>query len=362
MGGTLTIDRKQFIQTAEAAAGGNDVIAVVKNNAYNYGLEFSVRAFLEAGIHSFATTSMDEALEIRRISHEAMVFLMNPTYDLETVRENGFHITLPSLEYYHEYREALSGISVHLEYAGLFNRSGFGTSDEMIEVINDVHALPRHARVDVAGVWTHFGYADELEMEEYDVERELWMSLLSDVLETGHVFDYIHSQNSASFARDGLFNGHTHLRLGIALYGSRPYASLPAENYVQSLTLKAPIVQLRRLSANQKCGYGGSYQPENDAKIAVVDIGYGDGILRKRADFDCMINGKRYAIKALMMSHMIVEVDEDVTLDDEVIMYSNDLRIDDYTAQGAGANSEQLGALNYNSLKKVILNDTSVYQ
>ncbi len=190
MGGILTIDRKQFIQTAEAATGGKDVIAVVKNNAYNYGLEFSVRAFLEAGIHSFATTSMDEALEIRRISSEAMVLLMNPTHELDTVRENGFHITLPSLEYYHEYRGALSGISVHLEYAGLFNRSGFSTSEEMVEVINDAHALPRHARVDIAGIWTHFGYADELDMEEYEVERELWMTLLSDVLATGHEFDY----------------------------------------------------------------------------------------------------------------------------------------------------------------------------
>ncbi|WP_031544719.1 alanine racemase [Salinicoccus luteus] len=362
MGGTLTIDRKQFIQTAKAATGGKDVIAVVKNNAYNYGLEFSVKAFLEAGIHSFATTSMDEALEIRKISRDALVFLMNPTYDFQTVRENGFHITLPSMEYYHEYREALSGISVHLEYAGLFNRSGFSTSEEMIEVISDSYALPQNARMDIAGIWTHFGYADELDMEEYEVERELWLTLLSDVLSTGHDFDYIHAQNSASFARDGLFNGHTHLRIGIALYGSRPYATLPVEDYVQSMTLKAPIVQLRRLSAKQRCGYGGSYQPENDTKIAVVDIGYGDGILRKRAEFDCMINGKRYAIRALMMSHMIVEVDEDVSLDDEVIMYSNDLRVDEYTALGAGANSEQLGALNYNSLKKVILNDTNVYQ
>ncbi|MCG1009153.1 alanine racemase [Salinicoccus sp. ID82-1] len=362
MGGTLIIDRAQFIQTAKASTGGEDVIAVVKNNAYNHGLEFSVSAFLEAGIHSFATTSMDEARTIREMAPDAMIFLMNPTYDFESVRSNDFHITLPSLEYYYKYREELTGISVHLEYAGLFNRSGFEDASEMVEVINDNCALPPYNRADMAGVWTHFGYADELDMEEYEVERKMWLDLLSEVMATGRHFKYIHAQNSASFARDGLLGGHTHLRLGIALYGSRPYASLPASDYVQSMTLKASIVQLRNLSASQKCGYGGSYCPERDTMIAVVDIGYGDGILRKRAAFDCLINGRRYPIKALMMSHMIVEVDDEVTMEDEVILYGSDLRIDKFTALGVGANSEQLGALNYNSLKKVILNDTRIYQ
>ncbi|MFC3418256.1 alanine racemase [Salinicoccus hispanicus] len=362
MGGTLIIDRAQFIRTAKASSGGKNVIAVVKNNAYNYGLKFSVSAFLEAGIHSFATTSMDEALTIREMAPDAMIFLMNPTYDLEMVRRNDFHITLPSLEYYYKYRDDLTGISIHLEYAGLFNRSGFEDASDMVEVINDAYALPPHARADIAGIWTHFGYADELDMQEYEVERKMWLDLLSTVMNTGHTFKYIHAQNSASYARDGLFEHHTHLRLGIALYGSRPYATLPASDYEQSMTLKAPIVQLRHLRASQKCGYGGSYEPHEDASIAVVDIGYGDGILRKRAEFDCMINGRRYPIKALMMSHMIVEVDECVDMEDEVILYGNDLRIDEFTALGVGANSEQLGALNYNSLKKVIINDTGVYQ
>lgn len=362
MGGTLIIDRAQFIRTAKRSSGGKDVIAVVKNNAYNYGLEFSVSAFLEAGIHSFATTSMDEARTIRKMAPGAMIFLMNPTYDFESVRSNDFHITLPSLEYYYKYRDELAGICVHLEFAGLFNRSGFDDASDMVEVINDANARPAHLQADIAGVWTHFGYADELDMQEYEVERKMWLSILSTVMETGHTFKYIHAQNSASFARDGLFENHTHLRLGIALYGSRPYAALPVSDYEQSMTLKAPIVQLRHLRASQKCGYGGSYQPDKDASIAVVDIGYGDGILRKRAEFHCMINGRHYPIKALMMSHMIVEVDEEVGMEDEVILYGSDLRIDEFTNLGVGANSEQLGALNYNSLKKVIINDARVYQ
>lgn len=362
MGGTLTIDRKQFIETAKKSADGRDVIAVVKNNAYNYGLEFSVRAFLEAGIHSFATTSLDEAKRVRSQAPDALIFMMNPVRDFEAIYEYGLHITLPSLEYYYEYQNDLSGVNVHLESAGLFNRSGFEDASGMLEVIDHQNSLDPGKRMNIKGIWTHFGYADELDMDEYEIERGMWLELLDVLREAGLTFEIVHAQNSASFARDGILEGHTHLRLGISLYGSRPYSTLSEDDYVQSLELKAEIVQIRNIRADQKCGYGGSYNPGIDSKIAVVDIGYGDGVLRKRAAFDCLINGKRYPIKTLMMSHMIVEIDDNLSIGDDVILYNKEMRIDEFTAKGAGANSEQLGALNYQSLKKVILNDSGIHQ
>lgn len=362
MGGILSIDRKQFIETAKKSAAGKDVIAVVKNNAYNYGLEFAVRSFSEAGIHSFATTSMNEAERIRIYAPEALIFLMNPVRDFKMIYEYDLHVTLPSLEYYYEYQENLSGVNVHFEFAGLFNRSGFEDASAMMEVLQHQQTLDPASRMNIRGIWTHFGYADEMDMDEYEIERGMWLDLLDTLGEAGYTFEIVHAQNSASFARDGLLDGHTHLRLGISLYGSRPYSLLPAEDFIQSLELKAEIVQIRNIRSDQKCGYGGSYEPARDSKFAVVDIGYGDGILRKRADFNCLINNRQYPIKSLMMSHMIVEIDEEVSIGDEVILYNNEMRIDEFTAKGVGANSEQLGALNYQSLKKVILNDSGIHQ
>ena len=53
-----------------------------------------------------------------------------------------------------------------------------------------------------------------------------------------------------------------------------------------------------------------------------------------------------------MMSHMFVEVDDSVNGRDEVILYNNDIRVDEYTFKGVGANSEQLSAMNHDSLIK----------
>ena len=58
-------------------------MAVVKNNAYHYGLEFAVTSFLKVGINTFSTTSLKEAIKVREIAPDATIFLMNAVYDFE---------------------------------------------------------------------------------------------------------------------------------------------------------------------------------------------------------------------------------------------------------------------------------------
>lgn len=102
--------------------------------------------------------------------------------------------------------------------------------------------------------------------------------------------------------------------------------------------------------------YSFAFEVKNDhTQLAVVDIGYGDGILKSRAKHEAIINGKRYPIRALMMSHMFIEVDDEVHAQDEVILYNKDIRIDEFTFKGVGANSEQLSAMNHDSLMKEYL-------
>ena len=147
-------------------------------------------------------------------------------------------------------------------------------------------------------------------------------------------------QNSASYYREGqqVLPYHTHARVGIALYGSRPYRKLDTSRIQQSLTVKGNVIQTREVNAGDYCGYSFAFEATKDhTRLAVVDVGYGDGILKSRARHEAMINGKRYPIRALMMSHMFVEVDDEVHAQDEVVLYNNDIRIDEFTFKGVGA-------------------------
>ena len=357
MSGILTIDREKLVTQAKQVQSGIATIAVVKNNAYNFGLELAVRAFLEAGITAFATTSLKEAEAIRKITEESMVFLLNPTYEFEFVKSLNLSMTLPSLEYYNKYYEELNGINVHIEYAGLFNRSGFESFSEVQEVLNHQMTLDEHERFNIEGAWCHFGYADEFD-GVYETERQNWLDFIGHFKKLDIEPEYIHSQNTASFSRDGLLEGHTHTRLGIGLYGSKPYSGLNNDLFMQPFDLHSTVVQIRDMDEDMPMGYGGSFVADRKTKVAVVDIGYGDGVLRKRAEFDCLINGRRYPIVTLMMSHMLVEVDEDVFINDKVYIYHPEMRLDEYTFKGVGANSEQLATLNYNTLTKEIIHDS----
>ncbi|CDR63602.1 putative alanine racemase [Staphylococcus argenteus] len=354
MTATWSVNTKTFLQNAIAVKNNQPIMAVVKNNAYHYDLEFAVSQFIHAGIDTFSTTSLREAIRVRQLAPHATIFLMNAVYDFDLVREHDIHMTLPSLTFYYEHKEDLADIHVHLEFENLLHRSGLKNLKEIKEVLED-HQQNQNAKMIISGLWTHFGYADEFDVPDYHIEREQWMEIVQTLLSEGYQFDLIHAQNSASFYREEqeLLPRHTHARIGIALYGSRPYSSLHQEDIVQSLTVKANVIQIREVQAGDYCGYSFAFEATKDyTKLAVVDIGYGDGILRTRSKHEALINGKRYPIRALMMSHMFVEVDDNVHAQDEVILYNNNIRIDEYTFKGVGANSEQLSAMNHDSLKK----------
>ncbi len=354
MSGIITIDRKQLVLQAVRIRDGIPTIAVVKNNAYNFGLELAVGAFLEAGITAFATTSLKEAEAIRGMTDDSMIFLLNPTMEFDSVKKLNLSITLPSFTYYEKYHEELAGIDVHIEYAGLFNRSGFDNFEEVESVLQHQSGKDIGNRFNIQGLWCHFGYADEFD-GNYETERKNWLDFLSAFDRLDIHPEYVHSQNTASFVRDSLLPGHTHTRLGIGLYGSKPYSGLNDEMFVQPFEFYSTVVQIRDMDENMPMGYGGSFVAGRKTKVAIVDIGYGDGVLRKRAEHDCLINGRRYPIVSLMMSHMIVEVDEAVSTGDTVYIYHPDMRLDEYTFKGVGANSEQLATLNYNTLTKEIV-------
>lgn len=355
MGGTFQIDEAQFIEQARQFQLEGRTIAVVKNNAYNYGLEFAVKAFAISGIRAFATTSVDDAVKIRHMCGSNVdIILMNPTTEFKRARMFNLHITLPSRDYYDAYKHELHDIHIHIEYAGLFNRSGLSSIEEFQYILNDMKESG--IELNFTGLWTHFGYSDEFD-GIYETERSMWKEFVNDVLELGIEPSIIHAQNSASYVRDGLLDKHSHVRLGIGLYGSKPYADLDDKDFVQSSALSAPIVQFRSLTGGMTLGYGAAFKADEDCTVAVVDIGYGDGVLRARAGHECEIGGKNYPIVALMMSHLVVLVDDNVKGDMPVYLYNSRLRIDKYTNLGVGANSEQLGALNYQSLGREIIYD-----
>ena len=81
-----SVDKQTFLNNVQTVKQQNNIMAVVKNNAYHYGLEFAVEQFLKAGINTFSTTSLKEAIRVRKIAPNATIYLMNEVYEFEELR------------------------------------------------------------------------------------------------------------------------------------------------------------------------------------------------------------------------------------------------------------------------------------
>ncbi|MDO4814433.1 MAG: alanine racemase [Gemella sp.] len=327
----------------------NQIIAVVKNNAYNMELLDSVKVMYENGIDYFATTSLKEAIAIREVYADVNIFLINPTYDFEKVRKYNIEINVASLEYLKENLENIQDLALHLEYAGFMNRAGVKNLEEAKKVVN----FAKENELNLKAFWCHFAHADEFD-GNYEIEKNTIITVYKELSKI-HDFEVRHFQNSASYLRDGLFEIATHIRPGIMLYGSYPYnvkENPTKEKYTpnQAFEVRANVLNIRKLEKNESIGYCNSYVAKEKIQLATIDIGYGDGILRSRlTGKTCLIHGKEYSIVSTMMSHIVIESDDNVNIGDEVVIYSDELPIYSYNKY-CNSNSEQMAVLNKNSL------------
>ena len=354
---TLKIDLKALYNNARFLLDetGGGVIATVKNNGYNFGLERAVTVFYNAGIRSFATTSLKEAVTIREMYENVCVLMLNPCTDFDTLRKYKISCSIANLQWLKDNADNMHDISWHLEWAGFMRRSGCRTEDEFMETLK----FASENSISIDGIWTHFAWADEFdENHMYEQEKEKWLHIQKLACEK-YDFKYIHAQNSASFCRDSKLEGHSHVRVGIILFGCPGYEGWDYKGKIQhALELSAEVISVNKMAPGESIGYCSSFTAdENSAQddgktlAAVINMGYGDGLLRKRViGHEVEINGKRYPLVSMMMSHTVAVVDDTVKVGDKVYFYKDTMPVFEYTYKGVGANSEQISALNFNSL------------
>lgn len=336
----LVINTERLTRQARCFQSQVDTIAIVKNDGYNHGLETVYQAFYKGGIRAFATTSLPEAIQLRKWNSDIFILLLDPNADFKKIREYDLTLTVSSFDFYEKYKDELKDISIQLVYRNDLNRLGFTHTDQMKQILDDPD-------INVTGLWTHFASADDFGIDRYEKEVQNWQTVLEDLEDYLSDMTYIHAQNSSSYLRDDLLPYHTHIRGGVILYGTRPYYDgLNVSIAEQAVSIYANVIELTKVSAGQSIGYSADYQTDKDMTIAVCDIGYGNGLLKGRKAFPVNINGKNYPIRVMMMSHILVEVDSDVEIGDSVTLYDDDLRFDWFTKQGIGSFSQQMSSLN----------------
>ncbi|WP_337874440.1 alanine racemase [Exiguobacterium sp.] len=319
---------------------GRPVFAVVKNNAYNLGMEPVVTTLYDEGVRHFMVTTIEEAIEVRTHAASARVLVMNPVYTWQHVHAHDFDVAIGSYEWLVSQREHLDGVRLHLKLDVGMNRFGAKTFEEALQIV----AFCQNEGLDLVGLCTHFPLADADNAEvEHSVQVERFADWSRRLMER-HTFELIHAANSAATLQDDARLHHcTHVRVGIFLYG---YSSVePVEWLVPAFYWETEVVAVHDIEAGAHVGYGTGYTAETKERIAVLPVGYGDGLMRARRHLPVHIEGKAYPfVSNIFMSHSFIKVDDDVQIGDRVTLYGVETKIDDVTRVGYANNSEQLCA------------------
>ena len=332
-------------------------ICVVKANAYGHGLKECVSALLSAGAEFFAVSDVSEAIEVRRLSPSASILILD--YTVPSSAPLLYKHNIIQAVFDTEYAEKLSSamrmakntgeipqnasLRLHIKLNTGMNRLGFSVCDgELDSIAEELLALSSLDGISLEGVFSHFACADMLGVDMSERQTELFFRAVSLLKERGLNLK-THISNSAATIRFGSA-GFDYARIGISLYGLSPSSEVRQEGLIPAMQLFCRVAQVRELAKGQSVSYGATYTAERDMKIAVISIGYADGLIRACSGGEVIINGRRAKIIGrICMDQSIVELgDIEAKEGDIVTVYDESGENIEALASGAGTISYEL--------------------
>ncbi len=291
-GGRLTIDlgalHSNYRRMTELAAPA-ECAAAVKADAYGLGLEPVSAALWQAGCRTFFVAHLSEAVRLRAaVGSEAVIYVLNgllpglaPRYAAIDARP-----VLCSPDDIAQWRKFCAGAPAPM--AAIMIDTGFnrlGLSAVELGALDTDRSLI--SGIELALVMSHLACAD-------DPDHELNAIQLKRFAATRPIF------SDASFCLSnsgGVMLGKPFqfdmVRTGIALYGGQVRAR-GANPLAPVVRLDAPVVQIREIDTNDTIGYGASYRFTAPARVALLSIGYGDGLFRGLSATNAKTGGKVY--------------------------------------------------------------------
>lgn len=259
------------------APHGEQVIAVVKADAYGHGYEAVARTLVDAGAAMLAVFTVDEGALLRRSGIDGPILVLGGVTEpaeTEIVARLGLTVTVWDLERARLLASAGHGTTrVHVKVDTGLMRLG-APLDSAVERIRRIKALPG---ISVDGVFTHFATADE-EHDEFTVEQvRRFESVLSALDERP---SFVHAAASAGAVAIDTRHVCNAVRPGLALYGLHAAPHLARIDLRPALRWSSRIHRVARAGAGTGVSYGHEYRLPREGRIATVPVGYGDGLPR----------------------------------------------------------------------------------
>jgi len=262
---------------------GAEVMAVVKADGYGHGMVPVARTALAAGAGWLGVCTLDEALALRAagITAPVLAWLLAPGLPLVPAVDQGVDLSTGSAGLLAEIVAAAGAAGrparVHLKLDTGLNRGGAKPAD-WAALARAAARAAADGTVEVVGVWSHFAFSDDPGHASVDAQLAGFVDGTALAYRLGVRPALRHLANSAAT----LTRPDTHfdlVRTGIATYGLSP---VPGRDFGlrPAMTVRARVALAKRVPAGEGVSYGHTYTTAGDATVAVVPLGYGDGVPR----------------------------------------------------------------------------------
>jgi len=311
-------------------AGAAQVMAVVKADGYGHGATQVAQTALAAGAAELGVATVDEALSLRAdgITAPVLAWLHPPGIDFGPALLADVEIAVSSVRQLEELLDAgrrtgrTATVTVKVD-TGL-NRNGvaLGQYPSMLTALGQAVA---EDAVRLRGLMSHMVFADEPDNPVNNVQAQRFTEIVAQTRSQGVHFEVAHLSNSSStMSRPDL--AFDMVRPGIAVYGLSPVPSLGDMGLVPAMTVKCTVALVKSVRAGEGVSYGHTWIAERDTTVALMPIGYADGVFRSLGGrLDVLINGtRRPGVGRICMDQFVVDLGPghaDVAEGDEAILF-----------------------------------------
>ncbi|MDJ0530990.1 MAG: alanine racemase [Xenococcaceae cyanobacterium MO_207.B15] len=292
-----------------------ELMAVVKADAYGHGAVEIAQTALKHGASWLAVATLSEGIQLRQAEIEAPILILgaiNSPEEIKAVAYWQLEPTIGNSQQALNFSDILTtlktSLPVHLKLDTGMSRLGTNW-ENALEFVKFVQKLPQ---LQLASIYSHLATADESDRTFMNLQHQRFQQAIEQLKQRGITPPRKHIANSAATLCDRSLH-YDLVRVGLAIYGLYPSAHLSETIPLQPiLQVKARITQVKTIKAGTGVSYGHKFIADRDTKIAIVGIGYADGVPRNLSNrLKVIVRDELVSqIGAITMDQLILDVSQ----------------------------------------------------
>lgn len=297
------------------------MIPVVKANSYGLGADIIAKELESMGAYAFAVATLTEGVNLRKVGVRKPIIILGGTLGIYTEWLLKYDIiptvsSLKSMKELNAYAKKFEGkLKLNISIDTGMGRLGFraNTDDDIERTINEIKYINKLSNVEIFGTFTHLSQADVYEglPQQYTLKQfENFNKVTQGLQSLGVDVGIKHVCNSTAMVHYPQMHLDA-VRPGVVLYGI-DHSENPAKKleFKRIVEFKSRIILVKKLLEGESVSYSATFTAPKDMKIAVVPVGYADGIPRSLSGKGyLLVHGKKANILGrICMDQLIVDV------------------------------------------------------